>query len=183
VGLPRSQRWTRRNNLGGDCRYDPSRSLRYPECQQGKAGHLLKPLDWYCHVTNLGNHWYSELTFGSFAPPYCLGPVPPDYADYYVGGGLFPVGRTSLRLDSPYYSSVKRRILAVCLAPHGYLSGPAFSPQGSLSLALRSNDSSPTCIGYGDFLSFHLCASWRTGDPDPHFYAQWFGQNQAAIAP
>jgi hypothetical protein len=27
---------------------------------------------------------------------------------------------------------------------------------------LRPNGSMPTCIGSGDFLSFHFCASWRT---------------------
>jgi hypothetical protein len=98
----------------------------------------------------------------SFAAPCSRGPLPHKYAEYYVAGGNFPVGQNSLCLDSPYYLLAKHGILAVCIAPHRYLSGPAISPRTCIHPALRPNGSSPTCIGDGAFRSFHLCASWRT---------------------
>src|SRR4051794_32164033 len=80
-------------------------------------------------------------------------------------GGQFPVGLNSLRLHSPCYLTVKPGVLAACIAPHRYLSRPAISPPPCIRRALRSNDSSPTCIGEGVFHPFHLYASWRTDIP------------------
>jgi hypothetical protein len=74
-----------------------------------------------------------------------------------------PLSRRSYRfVDSPCDLSAKPGLLAACLAPHRYLSGPAISPPVCIHRALRPNGSSPTGIGGGDFLSFPHHASWRT---------------------
>jgi hypothetical protein len=77
-----------------------------------------------------------------------------------------PVGRNSLRLDSPCYFLAKPRLLTVCIASHGDLSGAALSPPVGIHRTLRPNGLPPACTGHGVFHSFHLCASWRTG----HYY-------------
>src|SRR2546426_5017006 len=103
-----------------------------------------------------------QMTSGPFAVPCSRGPLPREYAEYYVTGGHFPVGQNPLCLNSPCYLSVKPGILAVCIAPHQYLSGPAISPQVCICLTLRPIDSSLACTSGGIFRPFHHCASWRT---------------------
>src|SRR5262245_30061871 len=52
----------------------------------------------------------------------------------------FPVGRNPLRLDSPCDLSVKPRLLAAWVGPHGYISGAALSPPALIHRQLRPKD-------------------------------------------
>jgi hypothetical protein len=84
-----------------------------------------------------------------------------------VTGVGFPEGRNPLRLNSPCCLFAKLRILAACVAPHGYLSGPALSPLGSIpgSYGPRACRPSVRSAGLQDLVSirpFHQRASWRT---------------------
>ena len=47
--------------------------------------------------------------------------------------------------SSPCYLFVKPRLLAACVAPHGYLSGPAISPPVCIHRQLRPNDMPASC--------------------------------------
>jgi hypothetical protein len=86
----------------------------------------------------------------------------PGYAAYDVAGGAFPVGENPLRVNSPGDLSAKPGFLAVCIAPHRYLSGPALSPQECILLTRRPKGSSPAWTVEGTFHPFHRRASWRT---------------------
>jgi hypothetical protein len=86
-----------------------------------------------------------------------------------------PVGRNSLRLDSPCYFLAQPRLLTVGIASHGSLSGAALSPPVCLHRTRRPNGSPPACTGHGVCHSFHLCVSWRTG----HYYPR--GRRRSVI--
>jgi hypothetical protein len=62
-------------------------------------------------------------------------------------GVTFPVGPNTLQVDSPCNLSVKPRLLAACVGPHGYISGAAFSPRAIIRQQLRPKDSLPACTG------------------------------------
>jgi hypothetical protein len=132
-----------------------------PNVGQGKTGNLPKPLDWNPRVASFGSLLDLSVPLSSFAVPCQLG-CQSNYAEYYVRGVCFPVGQNSLCLDSPYYFSVKPCVLAVCIAPHRYISRAALSPPACIHRTLRPNDLSVTCITDRAFRSFHFCASWRT---------------------
>jgi hypothetical protein len=140
---------------------NPSRSSRYPDRSWGKTS---------LPITSFGlanGSVQPRSSFGITSTIGC-GRCPVDlvrdarYARYNVAGGHFPVGLNPLRLHSPCDLLAKPGLLAACIAPHPYLSGPAISPPVCIHRTLRPNGSSPTGIGDGDFLSFHCCTSWRT---------------------
>src|SRR5215472_8779787 len=78
-------------------------------------------------------------------------------ADDCGEGRRFSVGQNPLRLNSPCLPFVKPGVLAVCLAPHQYLSGAALSPPACIYRQLRPNDASSACTdgGVTDPRSFH----------------------------
>jgi hypothetical protein len=72
---------------------------------------------------------------------------------------------------SPCSFFTKPGVLAVCFAPHQYLSGPAISPSVCIRRQLRPKSASAACTTdgatalQGGIRSFHHRASWRTHAP------------------
>jgi hypothetical protein len=65
-------------------------------------------------------------------------------------------------LNSPCYLFAKPGVSAVCIAPHQYLSGAAFSPPVCICRPLRPNDMPTACTVGRAIRPFQSRASWRT---------------------
>ena len=153
-GLSRSCRWTTAESFRRRLSRDPSRSLRNPGRRRGSSGRSAGP----CRPANTKLAGRGDLSRGHYDSIQPLSPIRREATQgrgscrrlNQPGTGVpFPVGLNPLRLNSPCDSSAKPRILAACVAPHGYLSGAAVSPRVCIRPQLRPNDSPPACTGGG----------------------------------
>ena len=98
---------------------DPSRSSRYPNRSAGRTGLPLTSLRLACQPGQSRSSVGICSTIGCGRCPIRQG---------LEAGVPFPEVFRHF-VCSPWASSAKPRILAACLAPHGYLSGAALSPR------------------------------------------------------
>jgi hypothetical protein len=78
-----------------------------------------------------------------------LAQLTPAYAEYLCGRVAVYRRLKPASFDSPCYLFVKPGLLAVCVMPHQYLSGPAVSPPTSICRQLRPKDTPIACTTDG----------------------------------
>jgi hypothetical protein len=120
-----------------------------PDGNRVEQVYPFRPLDWHESIANLGNPSKESTSQGSSAAPCTRGPLPHKYAGLLRDRVWFSRRLKSASLLSPYRLLAKPRLLAACLAPHGYLLETAISRCPCIWSSLRFKSSLPACTGSG----------------------------------